>query len=383
MKLTVVLGAFFPVPPTMGGAVEKIWFALARQFAARGHEVVLVSRKMAALPREEIADGVKHLRVRGFDTPGSLIWLKVLDFVYSLNTRSVLPDADIVVTNTFWLPVLLRNRKRGQIYVHVGRYPKGQMRFYKRAARLQAPSKAIADAIKREAQQLEAKISVIPYPAPESADPLSPPAISSRQKIILFVGRVHPEKGVHLLVDAFVSGLRTIFADWKLMIVGPAETKLGGGGEDYLQLLKNAAMEAGERIVFRGPIFDRVSLEKTFRDARVFVYPSLADRGESFGLAPLEAMAHGCAVVVSDLDCFSDFIRNGETGFIFDHHATNAAAALFQKLANVIADPDNLTRVAETGRSKSEEYSLDRVADRFLADFHSIVSQPYAERTNR
>jgi glycosyltransferase involved in cell wall biosynthesis len=381
MKLTIVLGAFFPVPPTMGGAVEKIWFALARQFAARGHEVVLISRQMPTLLQKEIADGVKHIRVRGFDAPRSLPWLKVLDFIYSLNARSVLPEADIVVTNTFWLPILLRDQSRGRIYVHVGRYPKGQMRFYKRASRLQAPSKAITDAIKRQAPELSVKVATIPYPAPEPENPMPPTALSSRPKIILFVGRVHPEKGVHLLVDAFVSGLRTVFADWKLMIVGPADTKLGGGGEEYLELVKVAAKPAGKKAVFQGPVFDRASLEKIFREARIFVYPSVAERGESFGLAPLEAMTHGCAVLVSNLDCFNDFITDGQTGFIFDHRAGDSA--LYQKLANMIADPDTLARIADAGRSKSAEYSPDRVAEGFLADFESIVSEPYAERTNR
>jgi hypothetical protein len=83
MKITIVLGAFFPVPPTMGGGVEKVWFSLAPEFVKRGHDVVMVSRKMPGLPREETIGGVKHLRVDGFDTPRSLVWLKFLDLIYS------------------------------------------------------------------------------------------------------------------------------------------------------------------------------------------------------------------------------------------------------------------------------------------------------------
>ncbi len=130
MKITIVLGAFFPVPPIMGGAVEKVWFALGQEFARRGHEVVQISRTMPQLHRNESLAGVRHLRVRGFDAPRSLLWLKFLDLIYSVRAMSVLPKADIVVTNTFWLPMLLRNSKRGKVYVHVARYPKGQMRFY-------------------------------------------------------------------------------------------------------------------------------------------------------------------------------------------------------------------------------------------------------------
>jgi glycosyltransferase involved in cell wall biosynthesis len=126
-------------------------------------------------------------------------------------------------------------------------------------------------------------------------------------------------------------------------------------------------------VIFAGSIFDPSELEQTFRSARLFVYPSLAERGESFGLAPLEAMTHGCAVLVSKLDCFTDFVRDGETGFIFDHRSSSPEENLRIKIEKIINDEALLARVAEAGRRKSEEYSLSRVADRFIADFSSIV----------
>jgi len=386
MKITVVLGAFFPVPPTMGGGVEKVWFTLAPEFVKRGHEVVIVSRKTPERLREETIDGVKHLRVDGFDTPRSLLWLKFLDLIYSLRTRSILPEADIIVTNTFWLPILVRDSKRGKIYVHVGRYPKGQMRFYGKAARLQAPSHSVARAIASEAPRLGHKVTAIPYPVTRSIRQrtdsqgrtitASPAAVGDRKKIILFVGRVHPEKGVHLLVEAFVNGVRSALADWKLLIVGPTGTRLGGGGEAYLASLQSAAGKGEGKISFTGPIFDPSELASVFRKARLFIYPSLSERGESFGLAPLEAMADGCAVLVSNLDCFQDFIRDGETGFIFDHRTKSVANSLRQKMETVIGDEELLSHVAEAGYRKSIEYSPERVADLFLSDFKQVQTQP-------
>src|SRR5437762_14010305 len=99
------------------------------------------------------------------------------------------------------------------------------------------------------------------------------------------------------------------------MIVGPTGTRLGGGGEAYLASLQSAVEKGEGKISFTGPIFDPSELASVFRRARLFIYPSLSERGESFGLAPLEAMADGCAVLVSNLDCFQDFIRDGQTGF--------------------------------------------------------------------
>jgi glycosyltransferase involved in cell wall biosynthesis len=381
MKITIVLGAFLPVPPVMGGAIEKSWFALAQEFISRNHDVTIISRALPQFARHEIVDGVRYIRVRGFDTPRSLLWLKILDLVYSRRVRGVLPTADVLVTNTFWLPLLVRDSSRGKIYVHVGRYPKGQMRLYGRAARLQAPSSEVADAIKREMPSSALKVIAIPYPRPQTISAEPPLPLEARAKIVLYVGRVHPEKGVHILMEAFARLRRSDFADWKLIIVGSTDSREGGGGEDYLRQLQQSAAVARDRIVFRGPIFDAAILEKEFRAARIFAYPSLALRGETFGLAPLEAMAHGCAVLVSDLKCFHDFVAPNETGFVFEHGAPDPTDSLVQAFRHLLSDAIRLQRVARAGRLKSEEFSSARVADKFLMDFESLVSD--AERTNR
>jgi glycosyltransferase involved in cell wall biosynthesis len=372
MKITIALGAFFPVPPTMGGAVEKAWFALAHEFAARGHEITMISRALPELARQETVEGVHHIRVPGFDTPRSLLWLKVFDLIYSLRVCRVLPRADVLVTNTFWLPVLVRHPAQGKIYVHVGRYPKGQMRFYGRAARLQAPSTEIAGAISREVPALARRTIAIPYPRPPIASTQVPP-LNARERIVLFVGRVHPEKGVHLLIDAFARAPGSELADWKLVIVGPTDIETGGGGEEYAQRLRTIA--AGACVEFRGAVFNDVELAHEFERAQIFVYPSLAARGETFGLAPLEAMSHGCAVLVSDLACFGDFVVDNETGFVFNHNTARPEDSLAKALRSAVADPVRLTRVAASGRKKSEEFSLAGVAERFLVDFANLSGE--------
>jgi glycosyltransferase involved in cell wall biosynthesis len=372
MKITIVLGAFLPVPAVMGGAVEKAWLMLAGEFSKRGHEVTIISRAHPSFPSAENVDGVRHFRVRGFDSPRSLLWLKCLDFFYSLRAKGALPVADILVTNTFWLPVLVRTRKRGRIYVHVARFPKGQLSLYGRASRLQAPSAAVARAIRGQVPSKADKVVVIPYPAPAPISKEPPRPLPEREKIMLFVGRIHPEKGVHLLVRAFAAQARTLFAEWKLMIVGPAEEKFGGGGTVYMNSLRKSEIPDAGQLDFTGPIFDPAELEKTLRAARLFVYPSLAERGESFGLAPLEAMTHGCAVLVSNLECFGDFIGDNVTGFVFNHRAEDPGRALADRMADVVSDETILARVAAAGYEKATEYSLPRVADRFLQDFHSV-----------
>ena len=126
MRITIAQGAFLPVPPLRGGAIEKVWFQLGKLFAAQGHEVTHVSRLCDELPENETIDGVHHLRVPGYSTPSSPVKLKFLDYLYSRRVKKALPDADILVTNTFWLPILARHARFGRRYVHVGRFPKAK-----------------------------------------------------------------------------------------------------------------------------------------------------------------------------------------------------------------------------------------------------------------
>ena len=170
MKITIVTGTFFPVPPILGGAVEKVWFALGQDFARRGHEVTHISRAHPDLPAAEEIAGVQHRRVRGYGQPRSIVRLKLLDLFYSLRVRRILPAADILVTNTFWLPMLVRGTGCGLVYVHVQRGPKRQMHCYAHVARLCAVSRAIAEAIVAEAPQLREKVRVLPNALPFSID---------------------------------------------------------------------------------------------------------------------------------------------------------------------------------------------------------------------
>ncbi|MFL6537845.1 MAG: glycosyltransferase family 4 protein [Chthoniobacterales bacterium] len=372
MKITIVLGAFFPVPPVMGGAVEKQWFALAKEFANRGHDVVQISRAIPQFPPSGVIDGVRHRRIRGYDSPRSLLWLKFLDLLYSLRARKVLPNADVLVTNTFWLPILRPPRSRGQIYVHVARMPKGQMRFYKNAARLQAVSQSVAQAIRDEAPAVASRVSVVPYASPAGLGDDDVPPLSAREKILLYVGRVHPEKGLGLLLDA-VPQLQG--RGWRLLIVGAADEAHGGGGREYLEQLQRHASAAQIGIEWVGGVFDEAELAEYYRRARIFIYPSLAERGETFGVAPLEAMTNGCAVVVSQLACFTDFIEAERNALVFDHRAIDPVKALADQLQRLINDESLAARLALAATERSRQFSVSEIAARYLRDFEQVLAK--------
>ena len=359
------------MPPLLGGAVEKVWFALGQEFARRGHEVTHISRAHPELPATEKIQGVQHRRVGGFSQPRSIVRLKLFDLIYSLRARRMLPPADILVTNTFWLPMLVRAATPGKIYVHVQRGPKGQMRWYAHVARLCAVSQAIADDLIAEAPQLREKVRVLPNALPFPID-LTPSA--TRSRTLLFVGRVHPEKGIELFLRALAELPSGALAGWKMKIVGPHEIALGGGGEDFLRAMQSLGTQGGVALEWVGKIFDPADLAAHYRSAELFIYPSIAETGEALPVAPLEAMAHGCAPIVSGLACFRDYITDDVNGFVFDHRATEPARALAARLAQVLRRPaDELRRIGEAAREKAAEFSVENVASRYLADFESLL----------
>ncbi|MEP7101377.1 MAG: glycosyltransferase family 4 protein [Burkholderiales bacterium] len=374
MNITIVQGAFLPVPPVAGGAVEKLWFDLGREFARRGLAVTHISRLWPGQPESSDADGVAHRRVGGFDYPRSRWLAKAMDLAYSLRCFRAVKRSDVIVTNTFFLPLLLSLfARRGAVYVSVHRYPQGQMRFYGKVDRLQCVSTAIADAVREQAPSVGALVKVVPnyvstrLTAAEVAEDWG-----ARRREVLFVGRVHPEKGIDLLLQAFAGIAPARRAGWTLRIVGPHATAAGGGGQAFLDALKQDALARGLQVDWAGPIYDRDALNAAYRQSRVFVYPSVAARGEAFPLAPLEAMAQGCPVVTSDLSCFRDYIEPGRNAASFALGASDPSSALGHEIEQLMNDDARQRRYSLAGLQTAQAFTLDRIADVFVDDFASL-----------
>jgi glycosyltransferase involved in cell wall biosynthesis len=382
MRITIVIGPFYPIPPVLGGAVEKVHLLLAGAYRAGGHEVTMISRRYKDFADDEVVDGIRHIRIRSTDRRSILAVNLLLDFFYAARVAWALPPADVTITNAFFLPLLLPHRRAGKIYVQVGRYPKGQMWLYSRADRLQAVSRAVGQAMARQVPWLKRKIVVIPYAIPEQY--FSQPANSRREPVVLYVGRIAREKGIELLIEGFArlrpQGDAAASRGWRLRIIGPRAIAQGGDGVEYLGQLQALAQRLGVGCEFSGPIFDQDALIGEYQRGGVFVYPSLAETGESLGLAPLEAMATGCAAIVSDLRCFDDFIEDGVTGLRFDHRGADAADALAVQLARLIGSPEFLHQVAAAGRDMAGNFRTSVIARRMLDDFASLLAgQPDGE----
>lgn len=385
MRITIVGGFFLPMPPVSGGATEKSWSNLAREFAARGHTVTVVSRRWPGLPGQETTDGVHHLRLPGADHRDALWQNLLLDFWWSWRVFFRLPAAEIVVVNAVALPVWLGWLKpsAGRVVIMTGRMPKGQYRHYRHIARVLAASSYVRDRVTAENPGLAAVSQVWGYPInwrllDGAAATTSVGLPDNPGEIVIgYVGRLHLEKGLLLLANA-LQILRQVpgLPSWRLLLCGPVDVARGGSGEGFRDQLVQRLSQAlpADRIHLLDPQFDEGALAGIYRRIGIFCYPSLAARGETFGVAVAEAMAAGAVPVVSNLACFTDFVREGENGLVFDHAAPDAAARLAAALGQVLRDAAQRSRLTQAAKADVRRYDYSDYAAALLADFAQLTA---------
>jgi glycosyltransferase involved in cell wall biosynthesis len=135
--------------------------------------------------------------------------------------------------------------------------------------------------------------------------------------LAVVVGRVSPEKGVHLAVRA------------ALRLPAPARLLVVGAGPS-LQPERQAAADLRATNVFFAGARPHAHLPELLCSAKAFVFPALRPRTETLGLAPLEALAAGLPVVA--------FVAGGSTQFLRSFRPAERAAVL-QSLAEHASQP--------------------------------------------
>ena len=367
------------MPPVLGGATEKIWYRLAQEFAAAGHEITFVSRRWPGFAIREKLNGVAHLRVRGADHTRFLPLNLWQDFWWGVRVSRVLPAADIVICNSPTLPAWLGRARAsvGRVVAVVARMPKGQGRTYGGVALILALSEAVAMKLRVENSRIASRIAPFPFPIDwalharfaAKSQPPTPVAIG-------YIGRVHPEKGIRLLLAAAARlATRADLPAWRLEIAGPIRVQSGGGGEIFRDaLVAEFAPALGARLTFSGPEFEAEKLARRYGALDIFCYPSLADRGETFGVAVAEAMAAGCVPVVSGLECFRELVCDGDSGLVFDHTSPEAEQLLADALARLIGNNSLRRELAARAQAHARHFDFAECARTVLGDLQRTVS---------
>jgi glycosyltransferase involved in cell wall biosynthesis len=168
-----------------------------------------------------------------------------------------------------------------------------------------------------------------------------------RERSVLFVGWVVPEKGIRELVDAWNQVKEP---GWRLDVIGPVE-------QAYLQELLRVAVPSAA-LSFHGALPHAEVLQR-IADCDVFVLPS---HTEGFPNVVVEAMAMSRAIIGTPVGAIPDMLGDGAGILVSVNEPTELASTLLR----LMNDPDTRERLGRAALLKAhKEYSLDHVYSRY------------------
>jgi len=199
--------------------------------------------------------------------------------------------------------------------------------------------------------------------------PLDQKSVRSRlglngEKILLYVGRVEPIKGLDLLVETAAQMDST--EGVRMVVVG---ADVNGDREMHRvrQLAKERDLE--DKIDFVGQV-DHDDLPLYYNAADVCVVPSYY---ESFGLVALESMACGTPVVATRVGGLSTIIHHGRTGYLKSWRCPEA----FANSVEMIISSDGLQQsMGEAARKRAESMGWDNVASLMWDEYSELTEHP-------
>jgi glycosyltransferase involved in cell wall biosynthesis/Tfp pilus assembly protein PilF len=249
-----------------------------------------------------------------------------------------------------------------------------------------SPSQYISRQIQQRFPQFSERCQVIAngVDADRFLNFLAQPQKSSSQKPtkkLLFVGRVCPEKGSHILLEAFRQVLLHD-PNVQLTLVGPVGVipyeYLVGLSDDpqvmalasfhqddawisyirkYMAQLSEQVGEGIPPVTFKGLVLP-AHLPSFYQQADIFVFPSICH--EAFGMPIAEAMISGLPVVTTTGGAFPELVEHGKTGLIVERSDVDALA---EAIIPLLKDADLRQEMGQAARQRGvEQFPFDKVA---------------------
>lgn len=212
-----------------------------------------------------------------------------------------------------------------------------------RAARLLASRVLVCSAATARETPGLGRATVVPNPVDErffkAAAPAPPDVGAAGEPLVVTVGRIHPDKGLDVLLDAVALARREV-PGLRLAVAG--EPTPGAAGYREALVRKAASLGLDEAVVWCGYL---ASPERLLAAASAYVQ---ASRHEPFGIAAAEAMACGLPVVVTDTGGLPEVVDGGRCGIVVP---AEHPAALAKALVRVVTDRRLAARLAAAART--------------------------------
>jgi glycosyltransferase involved in cell wall biosynthesis len=390
--MKVLILTEFYAPAWAFGGPPKVLSGIASELVRRGHSVAVITTNVLDAHKEvtkkqEIIDGVKVTYLR--------TWSKRLAWNYKIfvpiglrkSLKENVEDYDVVLLASFrtifnlWSYRYAQKFRRPYAVLPYGTLPRatGAKRILKfildqfYGHRTLRDASAVLAQTEHEMQESrkygarDTNIRLVPLNIDMSEFEKLPPkgsfrrknGISSDEKVILFLGRLHKYKGLDLLLESF-SHLVQTHDDWRLVIVGRDDGYL----PSMLKLIE--ALRLGKKAIFVGPLYEKDRIE-AYVDADVFVMtPS---HFEETSTAALEACSSHTPAIVTRQASIPG-LDEYKAGFTINHNCEELEDAL----STILNDTKLRNKMGENARRMIEErFSLSGVTDQFEKILHSVA----------
>ncbi|MGI4790069.1 MAG: glycosyltransferase family 4 protein [Janthinobacterium lividum] len=384
MNIAIFASAFYP----HFGGVEEACRHLALEYQRRGHRAhIITTRHPSDLPAHETAVGIDVWRFP-FEMPRTRpAGLAHFARAFPAERRSIANllkslQADIihvqcVSANGFYalwaaqdtgLPMVVttqgeRTMDAGQLYQKSLAANWTLKTLLRRADYITACSQQTLDDIKEFAGfSIESKSRAIYNGIDlDEFDTDKTPYVHPRP-YILGIGRIVPQKGFDILIDAYSRLIYRLASAPDLIIAGD------GPEREKLQAQIDT-LGLSERIHLIGRA-NRTQTVQLFHGCQFFVLPS---RQEPQGIVSLEAMACAKPVVAARVGGVPEIVLDGETGLLF---SGGDAVALAHTLEKTICDEDEAKAMGRAGRARAEaHFTWPRIADQYFEIYNKVDKQ--------
>ena len=380
MRIAIVC-TYYPFPPSVGG-VETIVRNVAVELARRGHEVHIISSNLDVTTQKPATE-------LGTEERGGIIAHKLKPSSFRIGYARILKGLKEIIAKI--KPDIVHEHNLHPHLFQLAKWKEGI--GYKLAAELHYPAIELDYLIQK--MLLPFTITVLRYGSKEvdifiahtkmekewlvnsgieiekihvirlpgiSSELLNVDLPNSPPYDIIYVGRIVPRKGLHILLESLYK-VRKNVQNIKTTIVGPADRV-------YLEYLMKLASQFGlEQVVeFKG-VIDEMRKHELITQHKILVAPSIKDYTPN---VIMEAQALGVPVISTRVGAIPEMVIDGETGFLVEPGNVDQLTDAILKL---LRDEDLRRRMSVSAREWAKNFTLDKAVDRLESIYRELVEK--------
>ncbi|MBU3112414.1 glycosyltransferase family 4 protein [Clostridium lacusfryxellense] len=377
MKIAIICTEKLAFPPVNGGAVQ-MYLEGALPILSKFHEITVFSIQDPKLPNRDLLSGVKYIRLPSSTTDEYVRGVKN----YLTNDFNLVH----VFNRPRWVPFLSKDLTCSfSLSLHNEMFPVKKISSsmanacIDRVSFITTVSQFIANGVKELYPSAEGKLHPV-YSAVD-CNIYNPIWLGDKDsqrtdlrakyglqnyKTVLYVGRLTPKKGTHIVLDA-MNSIMMSHPNTALMIIG---SKWYGGNQptDYIRLLKKFSENLIGPVIFTG-FLNPSEIPNYYSIGDIFV--NMSQWREPLARVHYEAMAAGLPIITTNRGGNAEVMVEGVNGFIMNDY--DNPRVLEKNIVRLLDNEDLALTIGKNGRKLAlEKYSFERLADDLLKLFDSV-----------